>query len=868
MARLAIVVRVLLVVCLAAGAGWGATYTHTAFTPAADVQNHSVSDPGAVKVSNAIGSGGLERGGYYLKTSGTARVYVFEVQLLLGVPFYGYEVHSDHWLDAEGPATVEIYTAGGTLLGTIIWAAPPPRALGFRLVSPPAYEVGAASLPIEISVAAFGMLDVTKATVDLKALPGTWTVSGSAGTALFTKNTLDSDDAQGVLVVESTTPVSGDALLGTFTLMSTVAPGAAEVIAVESIGMTEGGTEYTFSASAGQLELETVVNPSSMPYRVSTSGRAEFPGNPVILRVEGPSGKGSLTATIRRHDVLPGSGLTLPEQASPVTLTESATDPGVYEGTLVGIETQSMLGMYYIDLDDGSVPAAPISGAGGFALAHTIVYVPDPMLVGPNQKTGVDVPLVVENDPNSSAPILPSDMILRTHILESPAGLEVVDGTASLSVGPQAGSAVANRGWEQLEYRGNPAQLLSSPPVLGSIGLDLASGSATSPSLGHASGPLTLGVDVLLEGPNGLYRDPAVVGLWGGRLDGGWGDVNGDGLINAVDASLVLMHSVGKVDLTAGGSPYAVNAPDQEVDDLLGTGKTVPVKAADRAEVTGNGGAAPITGLDASFILRRAVHAVFELPVELGHFLLWQPVEDQADRLDRPWWAGSLAKRVAGDAELDRTVSLGRVTHQEGSLSVPVLINEVAGVLGGSFELEFDASRVAPVGVTHGELTREYLFANQVEGHRLRVSFAGLTWKDGEGTLAQVQLRPLVEGASVAGDVRLVEVALNEGLTPVRLEGVSPLPRSLALYPNFPNPFNPSTTLRFDLPAAGVVDLSIYNVIGQQVRTLVRGAQDPGHYRLEWDGLDEAGRSVASGTYLARLESETGVLVQKMLMVK
>ncbi|RMH87451.1 MAG: T9SS C-terminal target domain-containing protein, partial [Calditrichaeota bacterium] len=76
------------------------------------------------------------------------------------------------------------------------------------------------------------------------------------------------------------------------------------------------------------------------------------------------------------------------------------------------------------------------------------------------------------------------------------------------------------------------------------------------------------------------------------------------------------------------------------------------------------------------------------------------------------------------------------------------------------------------------------------------------------------------------------------------------LPRSYALYPNFPNPFNPETVIRYDLPRPGRVVLRIYNLLGQPVRTLVDGPQAAGRYRRRWDGRDDAGRRVASGVYV------------------
>jgi hypothetical protein len=89
------------------------------------------------------------------------------------------------------------------------------------------------------------------------------------------------------------------------------------------------------------------------------------------------------------------------------------------------------------------------------------------------------------------------------------------------------------------------------------------------------------------------------------------------------------------------------------------------------------------------------------------------------------------------------------------------------------------------------------------------------------------------------------------------------VPASFALLQNFPNPFNPSTTIRYSIPSAGLVTLDVFNVIGQRVATLVNGRCDAGLYRANFDG-----RSFASGVYFYRLAWEGKVAVQKMLLVK
>lgn len=88
------------------------------------------------------------------------------------------------------------------------------------------------------------------------------------------------------------------------------------------------------------------------------------------------------------------------------------------------------------------------------------------------------------------------------------------------------------------------------------------------------------------------------------------------------------------------------------------------------------------------------------------------------------------------------------------------------------------------------------------------------------------------------------------------------------LHPNYPNPFNPSTTIAFDLPRRTSVTLSIVNILGQEVTRLVDGEIAAGSHSVEWDGLDASGEVASSGVYLYRLETDDGVLSRKMLLLK
>lgn len=94
------------------------------------------------------------------------------------------------------------------------------------------------------------------------------------------------------------------------------------------------------------------------------------------------------------------------------------------------------------------------------------------------------------------------------------------------------------------------------------------------------------------------------------------------------------------------------------------------------------------------------------------------------------------------------------------------------------------------------------------------------------------------------------------------------IPDDYLLEQNYPNPFNPSTTIRFALPEAASVSLTIYNIRGQLVKTLVNGSLEAGYHQVQWDGSSELGEKVSSGLYFYRLESGDFQQVKKMLLVK
>ncbi len=94
------------------------------------------------------------------------------------------------------------------------------------------------------------------------------------------------------------------------------------------------------------------------------------------------------------------------------------------------------------------------------------------------------------------------------------------------------------------------------------------------------------------------------------------------------------------------------------------------------------------------------------------------------------------------------------------------------------------------------------------------------------------------------------------------------LPNEFTVYENYPNPFNPSTTIRFDLPEAAQVRVRIYALNGALIRTLINGSLQAGSHTLRWDGKNEAGQTVTSGIYFYSVKAGHKQSIRKMILLK
>ncbi len=357
-------------------------------------------------------------------------------------------------------------------------------------------------------------------------------------------------------------------------------------------------------------------------------------------------------------------------------------------------------------------------------------------------------------------------------------------------------------------------QSLSSSPV-----------TAINNYWGHESGPyvedsrapnLSGQGNRIIMGSGFVEYDPWLTDRTGILL----GDVSESGRISAFDASLILQYLVGLVELT--GS-------QRQAADVMGTGT--------------------VTAMDASYILQFVVGKISGFP--------------------------GMGRRI-----IEQDLLAGLTLHLDGNESFYDLVIELDGerpAWAAELTLDFD-----PVAITEIERLdtpageKLQFVTNRTDGQYLMAAATADPFTQA-GNLIHLRMHfdPEVDlrGRQLfsLGHFRFNEhdlTSLLEASVTSASEELTNLPDEFALGSNYPNPFNPSTTIPYQLPVEGQVTLTLYNLLGQRVETLVQEQQRAGFHQAVWDASRHA-----SGTYIYRIEvqssgGETFRDIGKMILIK
>lgn len=225
----------------------------------------------------------------------------------------------------------------------------------------------------------------------------------------------------------------------------------------------------------------------------------------------------------------------------------------------------------------------------------------------------------------------------------------------------------------------------------------------------------------------------------------------------------------------------------------------------------------------------------------------------------------------SGGDTLDVAVSLSDPGQQRWGFELTVLnsLNQAVGTL-----LVTEATRTQKSVGAGGRQYMKHTFTGTDFGVTDTAPGWNMRWvapATGVGSVTFYAAGNAANGNGASTGDFIYTTTATVGESPLAVEDDPARPSAFYLGQNFPNPFNPSTTIQFQLtePSAGPVELSVFNLLGGHVRTLVQRSFMPaGMHVAKWDALDDRGQAVASGVYFYRLQTRAGTESREMTLLR
>ena len=224
------------------------------------------------------------------------------------------------------------------------------------------------------------------------------------------------------------------------------------------------------------------------------------------------------------------------------------------------------------------------------------------------------------------------------------------------------------------------------------------------------------------------------------------------------------------------------------------------------------------------------------------------------------------------------SVSLTNITYgKNGIINIPVGLENSSNLSTMELYLYYDPQKISYQSFKQVMSSSEYFVsASEMSSGVAKFVFAASSLQSGNLTPGKILLR-FTSGTPTSGIIttnyrinngNLMDgPVINLGVTDVK-SGKINIPTSFEVSQNYPNPFNPVTVINYALPKSALVSIKIYNMLGQEVKTLVNSEKSAGTYSVQWGGDNNYGQQVSSGTYIYRVIAGEYSRTLKMILVK
>ncbi|NQT96602.1 MAG: T9SS type A sorting domain-containing protein, partial [Candidatus Marinimicrobia bacterium] len=301
------------------------------------------------------------------------------------------------------------------------------------------------------------------------------------------------------------------------------------------------------------------------------------------------------------------------------------------------------------------------------------------------------------------------------------------------------------------------------------------------------------------------------------------GDVSLDGAVHAYDASLILKYLVGYIDLS---EHQLINA-NVSMDTT-------------------------VSALDATIILQYIVNLIDSLP---------PPVT--AD-----YYATGLINMF------DSAISSG------AAIAIPFHLSGGSNILAIESEFSYNPDHLVFNDISWVALNQDFMIETKADSGIIKSSAAGSLPDGQSGLMGFLEFTVKDDFNESQTIISLSSLRWNEEIQQADVcssvltnilyvpDDGNNIPVKFALHENYPNPFNPTTVMRYDIPAQTHITLTIFDLLGRQIAVPVNREVEPGYYSVSWNGRDNKGKLVAAGMYLYTIRAENFVQTRKMILLK
>ena len=305
------------------------------------------------------------------------------------------------------------------------------------------------------------------------------------------------------------------------------------------------------------------------------------------------------------------------------------------------------------------------------------------------------------------------------------------------------------------------------------------------------------------------------------QVDTTFGDIDWNTMVQSFDASFILQHLAEMIEL----DELQLQIADVTQDET-------------------------ISPLDATVILQHVVGLVEELP--------FTPDESYS---------------ASGDLTMsDQGAEAGM------QIEIPINITNGSNIYGFTGNLVYDPSVVSLDTILFSDYLDGYLFElNEINNGEIRIVSAGSN-PDGEAGVFATLILTVGENFTEETNISITNLRWNEGdvnETPIEMTisfglglDVASIPDVFALHQNYPNPFNPTTQIRYDLPEDANVNITIYDIMGRSIRSLVNSQQTAGYRSIQWNATNNLGEPVSAGMYIYTIQAGDFIDTKKMVLLK